>query len=159
MSKNNIPKVMISEIKKDFKNTFKPENYYNMPINPETIDKLKNDISNYIQNIQNSRAKNIDEPLYNHDCEKCIFLGNMLDIKQDATNNSQINISFYDFYYHSSSDSVSLIARYGDNPQDYLSMRYYFDVPADENPVYKSSLFSEILDRYKNKVGVRQCRH
>ena len=47
MSKNNIPKVMISEIKKDFKNTFKPENYLNMPINPETIDKLKNDISNY----------------------------------------------------------------------------------------------------------------
>lgn len=143
---------MISEmIKKDFENTFKPENYFYTAINPETIDKLKADMLDYIQNIRVSRNRDFNDPLFYHDCEECIFLGNMLDVKADELNKNQVNIAFYDFYCHNKKDSVSLIARYGDNPQDYLSMRYYFDAPPEENPVCKNTLFREILKRYENK--------
>lgn len=152
MSKNGIPTVMLQSIENDLKKDFELKNYLHQAITPETLDRLNADVLNYLQGIRNSRCKNLDEPLFDHDCKECIYLGDMLDVKMDDVDTSQVNICYYDFYAHSSKDSVCLIARYGDNPQDYLSMSYFLDVPLEENPIYNDRLFLEILHRWeKNK--------
>ena len=46
------------------------------------------------------------EPLYEHDCKSCIFLGALID---------------YDLYYCGKQGDITVIARYSDEPSEYLS--------------------------------------
>lgn len=48
-----------------------------------------------------------NQPKYQHDCDTCLFLGRFEN---------------YDLYYHPGSDwNETLVARYGNDPEDYVS--------------------------------------
>ena len=86
-----------------------------------------------------------EEQIYKHDCSECTYLGTF--IPYDKTFQP---ITKYDLYAHKRETMVELIARYGNNPSDYLSGCYFIGYPEEENPCLQMPIFKEIFNRIKN---------
>lgn len=70
-----------------------------------------------IENVQNptTRDDTIESPAFEHDCEKCIFVGG--DTPQDG----EPRVNQVDMYLHRSPNRTTLIRRYSSEPSDYQS--------------------------------------
>ena len=51
---------------------------------------------------------------------------------------------------------VELIARYGNNPPDYLSGCCFLGYPEEENPCLQMPIYKEIFDRYHEKISLKK---
>ena len=70
----------------------------------------------------------MNELRYNHDCSECIYLGTY-----QLTESNYPRIKEYDLYVHERETIVELIARYGNNPTDYLNGCYFLGYPLNES--------------------------
>ena len=98
--------------------------------------------------------------LYVHDCSTCRYLG---------SGNARIlaEHTFFDFYVCESKDDRSILARYGDRPDQYMSCPFLgcaeltrLDLVALYNglelhPDENARLLQKLADSYRGKMGVR----
>jgi len=86
-------------------------------------------------------------PIYKHDCSECKYLGTYT-----PTDNTIQPIAEYDLYAHLREKMVELIARYSDNPPDYLSGCYFIGYSEEENISLQMPIYKEIFNRYNEKT-------
>ena len=88
----------------------------------------------------------MNKPIYTHDCTECEYLGRYIP-KEDKYQ----PIAEYDLYAHLREKMVEFIARYSDNPPDYLSGCYFIGYSEEENTCLQMPIYKEIFDRYNER--------
>ena len=58
------------------------------------------------------------KPKYKHDCDKCIFLGN---VKHSLIRNIGVDRDSVDLYVHTNPVALTVLYRWGDHGPDYVS--------------------------------------
>lgn len=92
-----------------------------------------------------------NKPIYKHDCSECEYLGTFI-----PPDDKFQPITEYDLYAHLRERMVELIARYGNNPPDYLSGCCFLGYPEGENPSLQIPIFKEIFNRYNEKFSLKK---
>lgn len=91
-----------------------------------------------------------EKPRYKHDCSTCTYLGQFVPL-----NSTCQPIIIYDLYAHQRDRMVELIARYSDNPPDYMSGCFFIGYPEEENTYLQIPIFKEIYNRYNDKISLK----
>lgn len=91
-----------------------------------------------------------DKPIYKHDCNECEYLGAFVPLDDEFC-----PVTKYDLYVHLREKTLELIARYGNNPPDYLSGCYFIGYSEEENTCLQIPIFKEIFNRYNGKISLK----
>lgn len=120
------------------------------------VDKITQAAQEHVRNaerllvwIDNLQAS----PIYTHDCQACGYLG------QYHHRGKYNDDTWYDLYFHDNKESphpyVSIIARYGDQPEKYLSMPQHA-IPPERAEQDTLDPLRYALDRYDAHVSARE---
>ena len=127
------------------------KNYIKTPASNDNIEMLCKQIYCQILDYKYTQGKHENIPLYKHDCIHCLWLGDFLC--SNVINNTELELTYYDLYICDKSGCGSLVARYGDNPQDYESAIWFDDKEVRLQPpaIWLINPFAEIIKRYKER--------
>lgn len=126
--------------------------YINTVASNDNIKLLCNQIYSQISDYKCMQGKNENIPLYKHDCIHCMYLGDYLC--SNLVDNTKLELTYYDLYICDKNGVRSLVARYGDNPQDYESATWFDDnkkVSLQPQEICLINPFAEIIKRYKER--------
>ena len=96
--------------------------------------------------------QNQNNPLLIHDCSGCTYLGQYLYC--NFVSNQILSVCYFDLYYHERGNRVEFIARYGNEPKEYLSFTYFKNIPQNPEeyfPQQQLKIMDEIYKRYMAK--------
>lgn len=116
------------------------------------IDNFKYILKKRFEEYFISNNMSIDVPFYKHNCLKCTYLGNYIKTTLD-NEHGMLSVGYLDLYAHMREDAVELIARYGDNIDDYYSYTYFIAGKWEEQRAIMQSIdgIYEAFVRYGNK--------
>lgn len=128
-------------------------------ITKDLIEEISNDFKNQYKNLKTSKGISLDKPLFKHDCSGCIYLEEYFNINV-VRDYGTVNVTFFELYAHFRVDRLELIARYGDEPDEYLSFTYYPNVEYSEQRelLTRTPAIYEAFKRYGEKCRPKMPR-
>lgn len=124
------------------------DRYEHCLMDDKTLDEIKHFFKTRVQELRYN-LQNENNPLLKHDCHGCTYLGQYLHC--NFVSNQILSVCYFDLYYHDRDNRVEFIARYGDEPKEYLSFTYFKTIQQNLQeyfPREQLKIMNEIYTRY-----------